>query len=510
MLRAVSRSTSREIDASDANPHDGPFVCINPSCRHPVTLHRTRPNPHFQHSRGKANPACEHYGSRPGQISAFRISTPSPSKVVGWEGPILKFSGDPPAHFALSLRLPLPRPGESWDGHIVIHEHGERIVSWEQVKQPVQDLRPRTGYPVTFSGEVSEEYRLLLQNDLPGLRQDFNLFAYGIGATRLLEPYEALQADKDYWVLSEKPLPPVGAPAWIKHSISWHRWYVTLLSLPPLRSMSDEDRAGLERTLQRSLVAPRFRAVIVSPLPHHFSDAGIPVYPDDVGELQIELSGSSKVELLCDGERRGTIRVRALDGIRIAEIHQCGRWTLTLNGHRILEWIKSKVDFFEPPGVGLSAGGQEIPLLSQRAQSWLEAQPAGGTFLIRIPSNEVAECLLVDNAPVAPASLEIAQSVAADREHLIDAGNFGRVAYGRHARAREPLYELDGVRAKVMWLKSIALHPEFSGPHRLTGSPEPSAPGWVADLKRVGWTRSLIAQLREIERHLTRAGVWRV
>lgn len=508
MWRAVSKRTSQEIHASDASRHDGPFVCINPSCRRPVTLHRTRPNPHFQHSRGKANPACEHYGSRSDRISSFRISSASSPSGAGVEVPILAFFGDAPAHFSLSLRLPQPRPEEVWEGSIVIHEHGERIVSYDRLNHPVSDLRPRAEYSISFRGAVSEDYRRLLRADPPGLRQNFNLFVYGLGATRLLQPGEALQAAKDYWVLSKDPVPRIGDPSWIVHSTAWHGWYVTLISLPAFDGLPNDERACVEEIFGRPLRPDRLRAVIVSPLPHHFSDAGIPVYPDTVRELQIELNESQNVELWCSGQRRGAIRFGGRAGSCTAELDQCGRWALEVNGQRLLEWIKSEVDFFEPPGISLNAGGEEIPFLSKRAQSWLDTQPAGGTFVIRCPSAEVAECLSVDHAKLVPASLEV-ELLVAGREHSIEAGNFGRLTYGRRINAVRAQYELDDIRPKAEWLRNIALHAAFCGPHRLHGSPAPEAPGWIAELKRMGWADSLLAQVRAIEGQLIRAGVWR-
>jgi hypothetical protein len=509
MWRAVSRRTSREIDAKDASLHDGPFVCINPSCGRPVTLHNTRPNPHFQHSRGKANPSCEYYGSRTGQISSFRISTSNaPRALGGREVPVLTFSGDPPADFLLSLRLPGPPAERIWDGSIVIHEHGERIVSFDQLKDPILHLRPKTEYAVTFRGDVPEEYRGLLR-DIPGLRQDFNLFVYGIDAARLLEPYESIHADKDYWVLSKADLPSIGDPAWIRHSVAWHGWHVTLISLPSLRVMSNAQRAGVERVFQRPLHPDRFRAVILAPPPHHFFDSGIAVYSDDVEELQIALSESSKVDLLCDGERRGAIRCEPQQRICRAEFDRCGRWTLMSDGQRVLEWIKSETDFFEPPGINLSVGGEDIPLFSHQVQSWLEAQRADGSLLIRSPNAAVAASILVDNEPFPPASLEMVLPHFADREHWIDAGNFGRLTYSRRAKITEIRRELDDVKAKVTWLKGIALHAKCVGPHRLRGIPEPEAPGWIAELKHMGWASSFIAQIRDIEDRLIRTGVWR-
>ena len=406
------------------------------------------------------------------------------------------------------MRLPPPQPEEAWDGCVVIHEHGERIVLCDQLKQPILDLRPKSDYLISFRGEVPEDYRRLLEGEFPGLRQRFNLFPYGIGAARLVEPDEAIQADRDYWVLSKEPLPHIGEPSWIRHSIAWHGWHVTLISLPSFRTMSNGERAHVERIFQRSLLSARLSAVIVSPLPHHFSDSGIAVYPDDVDELQIALGEPLEVQLSCDGQRRGTIRYEAQEGICTAEFDPCGRWTLTLSGQRLLEWIKSEVEFFEPAGISLRAGGEEVPLLSQQAQSWLEA--AGNTVFIRSPNAEVAECLSIDNTPSAPATLEIELPATADRVHSIDAGNFGRLTYGRPTHAGEEPYDLGDVRAKVTWLKSMALHERFSGPYRLQGNPEPRAPGWIAELTRVGWASSLIAQVRDIQNQLVRVGVWRV
>ena len=115
----------------------------------------------------------------------------------------------------------------------------------------------------------------------------------------------------------------------------------------------------------------------------------------------------------------------------------------------------------------------------------------------------------MDNGSLPPASLEIELPAFADREHWIDAGNFGRLVYGPRTSAGAARCELDDLRAKVAWLKGITLHAKFVGPHRLRGRPERRAPDWITEFEHIGLASSLIAQVRDIESQLIRAGVWR-
>jgi hypothetical protein len=513
---AYSKRHDSHIVADDAKPGDAPFLCMNPECRRPVTLHRTSPHYHFQHSRGKGSPSCFLFVGR----LETAIQTSSLPKDAADRSPqqststSLLFSGDTPSDFSLEVRLPGVDPGRPWSGSIVIHERGERRVQFDQIRRRVSGLRPQTSYQLECRGDVDQDYKVLLRVADIGLNQALNIFPYSIGGTSLVESGRPLRCGATYWIISREPtaLPVDCDPVrFLTHQ--WQGWWVSRLELPNLANLSNLQVLAIESWLGRPLSRESSRVLICSPFPHHFSNSGIPVFPIETQSVTIQTSDFGEPRLELDGATQTGPDAQAAAGAYVCRLGSRGRWSVLFGSRRVLEWEVAQCPTYRPPSIVIASKGAQIELFHPEAaafisagalrQDEMELRFAEPKLLALIEINErsLPEDLPGTALPLNPQKIE-----------SITAGNFGSVEIAT-IRAGADMFDeqfLKSLVGSVRWLHGLSIASVAGDLIRMSGQPRHDAPPWIKVLASARWSRRFAPQIRLIELNLHNAGVWHV
>lgn len=515
MQSAFSKRRDSHISADDARPEDGPFLCMNPDCRRPVTLHRTTPY-HFQHSRGKGSPKCFLFGGRLEQavrtIAPGRLS--DPRRLPSSRGPALLFSGDTPADFSLEIRLPDTDADHPWTGTIVVHERGERRVQFERVRFGVSHMRPQQNYRIEFKGDVDPGYRALIEGAAVGLDQVLNVFPYGTHGVELLESGRALRCDKQYWMVTRDEIAQPAECRVARFSAQpWLGWWVSRLELPNLLSLSSDQVRSLEAWLQRPIAPESSRVIIRTPMPHHFLDSGIAVFPVETESLILEAKEQTGIRLECDGIVRGSVEPLDELGLYACRLGGAGRWTV-LNGARaLLAWEVRVCPVFIPPSIVLVSKESHVDLFHPDAASFI-SRAANRQEQIHVRVSDPRLFALIEINGHSPLAEPNGNLLPIDPQSIqsISAANFGHLEIVTAAPDVLALdsSRLDYLKGRSQWLQGISATSCRQPLIGMSGRPRDAAPLWVKTLARARWSREFAPQVRALARDLHQAGVWHV
>lgn len=516
MQRAYSKRRNALIAADDARSEDGPFLCVNPGCRRPVTLHRTFPSRHFQHWRGKGNPECELYGGRPGQgpvpVNVIHRSTAHGEPAKDYAS--LLFGGDTTSDFSLDIRLPDIAPGTSWPGTIVVREYGSRPITFDRLRRGVLGVRPMERYRFEYRGVVDPDYVEYLESIDLGLNQRVNVFPYAVTRGSKVSQAQPLRAANNYWLLTQDPLetPPNIAPL-TEPAVVWHGWRVMRLKLPQFATLQGQLLRDIESWLGHPIVSESARSQIARPVPHHFSEVGLPVFARETEAVFVQVIAADEYRLERDGLLDGSVDQLAGQGVLRCGLGDCGRWTLFADGGAILRWEVEECPFLEPPAVTLAATGGAIPLFSEGAIPWLEDRIRNGQDVsLQLPHESLTEVVSInDERCVSDATNQIIR-IDLGALSSIQGASFGNLQITRaSATVQDTATRIpDELVSRVKWLKTMVAPNRTSGWLGMAGRPNDAAPTYIRDLQRVRWPNFLAPQLRYVERELRRLGVWDV
>jgi hypothetical protein len=513
---AFSKRRDSHISAGDARPEDGPFLCMNPDCRRLVTLHRTSPNYHFQHARGKGSPECSLFGGR----LELTVRTIAParrevsSRPPRSRGPVLLFSGDTPGDFSLDVRLPDTDPARPWAGTIVVHERGERRVQFERVRYGVSHMRPQQNYRIECKGDVDLVYRALIDATAVGLDQELNVFPYSTHGVEQLESGRALRCDKQYWIISRHEIAQSADCTVAAFSTQpWLGWWVSSLRLPSFTSLSSDQVRSLEAWVQRPLAPESSRVIIRTPQPHHFLDSGIAVFPVETELLILEAREQTGLRLECDGIARGA--VESLDdlGLYACRIGGPGRWTVFNGSRALLAWEVRVCPVFNAPSITLISKESHIDLFHPDAASFI-SNAGNRREQIDLRVSDPRLFALVEINGHSPVDEPNGNLLAIDPQTVrsISAANFGRLEI---VTAAPDALALDSrrlafLKGRSRWLQGVSSISYPQPSIAMSGRPREAAPPWVKTLARARWPGKLAPHVRALARDLHQAGVWHV
>lgn len=516
MQLAYSKRRASHISADEAGAEDAPFLCMNPDCRRPVTLHRTSPHYHFQHARGKGSPKCFLFGGRLELVArtiapARRGELSRPPRSTG---PTLLFSGDTSTDFSLEIRLPDVDATRPWSGTVVVHERGERRVQFERLRYGVSHLRPQSAYEIKCNGDIDPEYRALIDGLTVGLNQIFNVFPYGLRGTELLESDRPLRCDKTYWIITQQAIAqPTDCAVAAFSTQTWLGWWVSRLDLPSYVSLSSDQVSALESWLQRPLMPESTRVIIRTPTPHHFLDNGIAVFPLETESLVLEAKEQRDLRLEFDGVAKDSLGPLDELGLYSCLLGGSGRWTVFCDSRALLTWEVRDCPVFSPPSIALVSKDSQIDLFhpdaarfvstaaNRREQIHLRVGDPRLFAVVKINGHSLQSESDVNLCPIDP---QVIRSIRA--------ANFGYLEIataspGAILSDSELLKPLEG---RIRWLHGVATSSNDRELIAMSGRPSTEAPRWITALVRARWSSAFAPQVRSMTRDLVRAGAWHV
>lgn len=516
MRIAYSKRRDSHIIADDAKSEDAPFLCMNPDCRRPVTLHRTSPHYHFQHSRGKGSPDCFLFvGRLESEIQAITpIKTPATSGPQRSSSPSLLFSGDTPDDFSLTIRLPDVDPERPWVGCIVVHERGERRAQFERIRYGVSGLRPQALYLLECRGDIEPGYKALVQGATVGLNQVVNVFPYSIGGAALLESDRPLRCATQYWVITRESMTlPADCEPVHFYTQPWQSWWVSRLEIPAFATLSTRQITVMESWLRRPLRRESSRVIIRAPTPHHFFDTGVPVFPVETESLTIEATAFEELRLELNGVEQATPDALGTAGLYVCRLGRLGRWTLFSKSRRLLEWEVADCPTFSPPSIVLVSKESQIDLFHPDAAAFISNSAARQEKIqLRVGNSRLLAIVAINgdsthDDPSADALPLDSQSIRS-----ISAGNFGSVEISTVERGAGAFDGklLASLAGGIRWLQGLSTVANDRDTIRMSGHPSHDAPRWIKSLASAHWSGRLLPQIRLMERNLHDAGVWHV
>ena len=463
-MRYAINLRGEEITARNAGPYRTGLTC--PVCKTPVFLRAGgRREAHFAHYGYTAKPECILYYSGSGVARTLPPGNRSvePRKVQDWAFSRIAYFLGSSGHetYYLTLRLPpISNAVGSLDGEIHIHAGvGLRSIPAHRLDRVnlIRVLPKNPGVPIEGT-EALREFGQALAQQASLLCNGFNFFHWSIPAGRLLDTNEPLEWGRSYRILTQEVLtpPPVNGLECKRHA--WRDgWDVYEVVLPPGGEVAEyEVRATLERLFAREIRAPRARAYVIDPQPHHIEIDGTLVFPESTDSLLWRITGSDECVLRFFDGRALPAREISEGWVQLSDL-EAGDFVVELGGQTELLGRIEACPFFQPAGILAEKGPASVELFDTRLAE-LVAELGPDNWSIHCPSTAVADLVTCGADSWSRSGAEFHGNFS--NLTRLDGGAFGRFegcdVQGMHAKAKESTSPIDSLAPfRKTWLQGV-------------------------------------------------------
>jgi hypothetical protein len=354
---------------------------------------------------------------------------------------------------------------------------------------------------------VDPEYAFAVQDALT-LPTTGSIFRYSEAAQRKLPPNHALCWGDTYWLVGHaEALNLEIAPASVEVSTADLRdpWIIALVTLPPRRLLTDEEAQAAELWLNRRILTPTDSFGFLDPLPHHFDDEGMPVFPlGTLVRIRCESSPTitdplgTRVDVVTDSTEQAC-------EFRVAQV---GNWNIELSATAGGIIRVDKCPVLALPSFTLALQDESASFPSFAAERLLARASLSGEILeLKVGQATLRPLVMVNDSPWPDEAAEVWKIVPVIGQPLRidvqDLGSIGSVGALRVERRRNRYSDLE---AHCTWLWAVSA-PESTPRRELRiRLPSGTLPPSIRRLELRCWDRRFAAHIRFVEAELRKRG----